>query len=254
MLAGIRDILIISAKRDRDRFMNLFMDGKRLGLNFSYEVQEKPKGLADAFIIGEKFIGKDSCCLVLGDNIFYGHGLTEVLEETAKKEDGATIFGYYVNDPKRYGVVEFDENNKVISIKEKPKNSKSNYAVIGLYFYDNRVINIAKNLKPSKRNELEITDVNEEYRKLGELEVKLLGRGFAWLDTGTHESMSEATEYVRIIEKRQGLKIGCIEEIAFNLSYINKKQLRELAKPLLKSGYGEYLLKILNQPKIYYSK
>ena len=254
MLAGIRDILIISAKRDRDRFMNLFMDGKRLRLNFSYEVQEKPKGLADAFIIGEKFIGKDSCCLVLGDNIFYGHGLTEVLEETAKKEDGATIFGYYVNDPKRYGVVEFDENNKVISIKEKPKNSKSNYAVIGLYFYDNRVINIAKNLKPSKRNELEITDVNEEYRKLGELEVKLLGRGFAWLDTGTHESMSEATEYVRIIEKRQGLKIGCIEEIAFNLSYINKKQLRELAKPLLKSGYGEYLLKILNQPKIYYSK
>ena len=211
MLAGIKDILIISTPEDISRFMKLFGDGSQLGLNFDYKIQDKPRGLADAFMVGEKFIGKDNCCLVLGDNIFYGHGFTKVLQDASEKDKGATIFGYYVNDPQRYGVVEFNKNNKVMSIEEKPKEPKSNYAVIGLYFYDNRVIKIAKNLKPSERNELEITDVNKAYLELGELEVKLLGRGFAWLDTGTHEAMLEAADYIRIIEKRQGLKIGCIE-------------------------------------------
>jgi len=253
MLAGIKDILIISTPEDTGRFVKLFGDGSQLGLNFDYKIQDEPRGLADAFIVGEKFIGKDKCCLVLGDNIFYGHDFTKFLGEASKKERGATIFGYYVNDPKRYGVVEFNKNNKVISIEEKPKKPKSNYAVIGLYFYDNRVINFTKKLKPSKRNELEITDLNRAYLGLGELEVKLLGRGFAWLDTGTHEAMSEAAEYVKIIEKRQGLKIGCIEEIAFNLGYIDKKQLRKLASSI-KSSYGEYLLKILNEKPIYNSK
>mgnify|MGYP001565565604 FL=1 len=254
MLAGIREILIILTPHDIAKFEKLFGDGSHLGLNISYAIQEKPLGLADAFIIGEKFIGKDRCCLVLGDNILYGHGLTELLREASKNEKGATIFGYYVDDPERYGVIEFDQNNKVISIEEKPEKPKSNYAVIGLYFYDNNVIEIAKNLKPSKRGELEITDVNNEYLKHGKLNVKLLGRGFSWCDTGTYESMKDASEFVRIIEKRQGLKIGCIEEISYNMGYITKEKLKNLAEQLLKSGYGEYLLKIMDESSIYSNK
>ena len=251
MLAGIKDILIISTPKDKIKFKELLGNGSKLGLNFSYEVQEEPRGIAEAFIIGEKFIGESRCCLALGDNIFYGHGFSGMLKKASKKEKGATIFGYYVNDPQRYGVVEFDKNNKVLSIEEKPKKPKSNYAVVGLYFYDNDGIKIAKGLKPSKRNELEITDVNNVYYKKGNLEVILMGRGFAWFDTGTFDSMLEASEYIGTIEKRQGLKIGCIEEIAYNLGYINKAQLRKLAEPLRKSGYGEYLLKILKEPPIY---
>ena len=251
MLAGVKDILIISTPKDKIKFKELLGNGSKLGLNFSYEIQEEPRGIAEAFIIGEKFIGESRCCLALGDNIFYGHGFSGMLKKASKKEKGATIFGYYVNDPQRYGVVEFDKNNKVLSIEEKPKKPKSNYAVVGLYFYDNDGIKIAKGLKPSKRNELEITDVNNVYYKKGNLEVILMGRGFAWFDTGTFDSMLEASEYIGTIEKRQGLKIGCIEEIAYNLGYINKAQLRKLAEPLRKSGYGEYLLKILKEPPIY---
>lgn len=251
MLAGIKDILIISTPKDKIKFKELLGNGSKLGLSFSYEVQEEPRGIAEAFIIGEKFIGENRCCLALGDNIFYGHGFSEMLKKASKKEKGATIFGYYVNDPQRYGVVEFDKDNKVLSIEEKPKKPKSNYAVVGLYFYDNNVIKIAKGLKPSKRNELEITDVNNAYYKKRNLEVILMGRGFAWFDTGTFDSMLDASEYIGTIEKRQGLKIGCIEEIAYNLGYINKAQLRKLAGPLRKSGYGEYLLKILKEPPIY---
>lgn len=251
MLAGIQDILIISTPKDKHTFQDLLDDGSKLGLNFSYDVQEIPKGIADAFIIGGEFINKDEVCLALGDNIFYGHGLTELLQEASKKENGATIFGYYVNDPERYGVIEFDKNHKVLSIEEKPKIPKSNYAIVGLYFYDNDVINIVKNLQPSKRNELEITDVNNAYLKKGNLEVKLIGRGFAWFDTGTFDSMLDAYNYIGTIEKRQGLKIGCIEEIAYNLGYIDSKQLEKLAEPLMNSGYGEYLLRILKEPPIY---
>jgi len=245
MLAGIKNILIISNPEDKNKFKDLLGDGSKIGINLNYEIQEKPNGIADSFLIGKDFINNDDCCLILGDNIFYGNDLINTLRRSKKKK-GATIFGYYVNDPERYGVVEF-KDNKVISIEEKPKRPKSNYAVVGLYFYDNNVVNIAENLKPSKRNELEITDVNNVYLEKGNLEVRLLGRGFAWFDTGTFESMLDAQNYISAIEKRQGLKIGCIEEIAYNLKYINKEQLKELAKPLIKSGYGEYLLKIAKE-------
>jgi len=245
MLSGIREILIISTPQDIPRFKELFKDGAHLGLSFSYAVQKTPNGLAEAFIIGEKFIGESNVCLVLGDNVFYGHDLPGMLKDAAQNEEGATIFGYYVNDPERYGVVEFDAHRNVTSIEEKPKIPKSNYAVVGLYFYDNNVVNIAKSIKPSARGELEITDVNNEYLKRGKLRVKLMGRGYAWLDTGTHNSLADATQYVKTIEERQGLKISCIEEIAYRMGYIDRKKLKRLATPLEKSGYGNYLLKIL---------
>jgi len=244
MLAGIKDILIISTPRDIGLFEELFGDGSYLGLNLSYAVQEAPNGLAEAFIIGEKFIGKDSVALVLGDNIFYGQSFSRTLEEAASVTDGATIFGYYVSNPKAYGVVEFACDGKVISIEEKPKEPKSNYAVPGLYFYDNDVVDIAKNIKPSARGEIEITAVNNEYLKRGKLNVKLLGRGLAWLDTGTHDTMLEASNYVETVQKRQGLYIACLEEIAYKKGYIDKNQLVELAKILMKSEYGSYLMKI----------
>ena len=244
MLAGIREILIISTPQDQPRFQELLGDGSDLGISMSYAVQSTPDGLAQAFIIGEEFIGKDQVALILGDNIFYGHGFTGLLEKVINRENGATIFGYYVNDPNRFGVVEFDEDRKAISIEEKPKKPKSNYAVTGLYFYDNRVIEIAKTIKPSARGEYEITDVNKAYLEIGELQVELLGRGFAWLDTGTHESLLEASQFIETIEKRQSLKVACLEEIAYYKGYISRDQLLELAKPLEKSGYGRYLLEI----------
>ena len=247
MLAGIRDILIISTPSDLPHFKDLMGDGSRYGLSLSYKVQDYPRGLADAFIVGEDFIGKERVCLILGDNIFYGHGITEMLREAVASESGATVFGYYVNDPKRYGVVEFDRNGTVISIEEKPKKPKSNYAVVGLYFYDNNVVSIAKSITPSARGELEITEVNNQYLKQGKLKVKIMGRGFAWLDTGTHESMIDAALFVKAIEDRQGLKISCIEEIAYTMGFINADQLCTIAEPLRKSGYGEYLLKLLKQ-------
>jgi glucose-1-phosphate thymidylyltransferase len=249
MLAGIRDILIISTPQDLPRFSDFFGDGSGLGLRFSYKVQEAPKGIAEAFILGEEFIGEDSVCLVLGDNIFFGHGFQDMLRNACSEVEangGAKVFGYYVGDPERYGVVEFDSSGKVLSVQEKPEQPRSNYAVTGLYFYDNSVINIAKNIKPSDRGELEITDVNAEYLKDGRLKVELMGRGFAWLDTGTHESLLEASEFIATIEKRQGLKIACIEEIAYRLGYINKDQLVTLAEPLKKNAYGKYLLGIIN--------
>ncbi len=245
MLAGIRDILIISTPEDTPRFKSLFGDGNKFGLNLSYKVQPEPKGIAEAFIIGEDFIGRDSVALVLGDNVFYGHGFTELLKKANERENGATVFGYKVNDPERYGVVEFDKNGKVISIEEKPENPKSNYAVVGLYFYDNQVVEIAKSLKPSARGELEITDVNKAYLDKGRLNVELMGRGYAWLDTGTHSSMLEASMFIKTIEDRQSIKIACIEEIAYRNGWITKEQLIELAKPLMKSGYGNYLLNLL---------
>lgn len=244
MLAGIREILIISTPQDIQHFRDLFKDGSSLGLSITYKVQETPKGLAEAFILGETFIGSDSVCLVLGDNIFYGHGLTGMLMNAAQTEDGAVIFGYQVNNPRRYGVVEFDSNHNAISIEEKPEQPKSDYAVVGLYFYDNQVIDIAKSVKPSGRGELEITSVNEAYMNRNKLRVEILSRGFAWLDTGTFDSMLKATDFVKTIEDRQGLKISCIEEIAFHKGFINQSQLIELAEPLRKSGYGEYLLKV----------
>jgi len=247
MLAGIKDILIISTPQDLPRFEQLFGDGSQLGLSFSYKVQDAPNGLAEAFIIGEEFIEDDNVCLVLGDNIFYGHNLPSILKNAVKRKEGATIFGYYVKDPERYGVVEFDSAGNVISIEEKPKKPKSNYAVVGLYFYDNEVIKIAKEIKPSWRGELEITDVNVEYLKKGKLHVELMGRGYAWLDTGTHQSLSDATQFIKTIEDRQGLKIACIEEIAYRMNYIDSDGLKKLAEPLKKSGYGEYLLNLLNQ-------
>jgi len=247
MLSGIREILIISTPQDISRFKALFMDGSHLGLSFSYAVQDAPNGLAEAFIIGEKFIGKDNVCLVLGDNVFYGHSLPNMLKKATQKREGSTIFGYYVKDPERYGVVEFDRNGTVISIEEKPEKPKSNYAIVGLYFYDNDVVEIARSITPSFRGELEITDVNREYLKRGKLTVELMGRGYAWLDTGTHNSLADATQYIKTIEDRQGLKISCIEEIAYRMEYISKSQLESLAEPLKKSGYGEYLLSILKQ-------
>jgi glucose-1-phosphate thymidylyltransferase len=248
MLANIRDILIISTPQDLPRFKNIFRDGKHLGLKFSYKEQPKPGGIAEAFIIGEKFMGNDDVCLILGDNIFYGHGLTDLLRKAVKDietKGGATIFGYYVNDPERYGVVDFNEKGRVLSIEEKPKKPKSRYAVTGLYFYGNEIIEIAKNLKPSQRGEFEITDVNSEYLRRGKLRVELMGRGYAWLDTGTHDSLAEASEFISTIEKRQGLKIACIEEIAYSLGYINKEQLRKLAQPLNHNDYGQYLMRII---------
>lgn len=244
MLAGIREILIISTPTDISLYENLFGDGSQLGLKLSYVVQPSPDGLAQAFILGEEFIGDDNVCMILGDNIFYGYNFSGILEDAAKLEDGAIVFGYYVNDPDRYGVVEFDDGGKVISIEEKPDEPKSNYAVTGLYFYSNDVVHKAKGLKPSKRGELEITDLNKLYLQEERLNVKLLGRGFAWLDTGTHESLLQASNYVATIEQRQGLKVSCIEEIAFKKGFISKEQLIELAQPLSKNQYGQYLLKL----------
>jgi glucose-1-phosphate thymidylyltransferase len=246
MLAGIRDILIISTPRDIDTFKELFGDGSQLGLHFEYAIQEVPRGLADAFIIGEKFIGKDNVALVLGDNIFYGYGFTERLERAASRKEGATIFGYHVSNPSDFGVVEFDDNFNVISIEEKPKYPKSNYAVPGLYFYDNDVIEIAKNVKPSARGEIEITSVNNEYLRRGKLKVELLGRGMAWLDTGTPAGLLNAANFVEAIQTRQGLYVACIEEIAYRKGYIDKEQLIKLAEPLKKVEYGKYLLNLLN--------
>lgn len=248
MLAGIRDILIISTPHDLPRFINIFGDGSHLGLNFSYREQQRPGGIAEAFIIGEDFVKDKTVCLVLGDNIFYGHGLTELLKKAVndvQQTGGATIFGYYVMDPERYGVVEFDEHGNVLSLEEKPKMPRSKYAVTGLYFYDNEVINIAKKIKPSRRGELEITDVNKEYLQMGRLRVQLMGRGYAWLDTGTHESLLEAGEFIATIEKRQGLKIACIEEIAYKLGYINKDQILKLAQNLNHNEYGKYLIRVV---------
>jgi glucose-1-phosphate thymidylyltransferase len=250
MLAGIRDILIISTPHDLPRFREIFRDGSQLGLNFSYREQQNPNGLAEAFILGEEFIGDENVCLILGDNVFYGHGLTELLKkavEDVSTKGGATVFGYYVNDPERYGVVEFDNTGKVLSIEEKPKVPKSKFAVTGLYFYDNKVVDIAQCIKPSARGELEITDVNREYLDNGKLRVELLGRGYAWLDTGTHDSLLEASEFIATIEKRQGLKLACIEEIAYLLGYIDKAQLLKLAEPYRKNGYGQYLLRLIGE-------
>lgn len=244
MLAGIREILIISTPRDLPVFQELFGSGEQLGLQMSYEVQDYPRGLADAFIIGEKFIGEDNVALVLGDNIFYGQSFTKVLQRAAAREEGATIFGYYVKDPREYGVVEFDENGKALSIEEKPEHPKSNYAVPGLYFYDNDVVEIAKNVKPSARGEIEITSVNNEYLRRGTLHVETLGRGFAWLDTGNHDALLDAADYVSAVQKRQGLYISCIEEIAYKKGFINKEQLIALAQPLLKTAYGRYLMDV----------
>ena len=241
MLAGIREILIISTPQDIGKFEELLGDGTSWGISLSYKIQLSPDGLAQAFLLGEEFIGNDSVCLILGDNIFYGQGFTPLLQSSAQLKSGAIVFGYQVKDPQRFGVVEFDENQKAISIEEKPQNPKSPFAVTGLYFYDNSVIEIAKAVKPSHRGELEITDVNEAYLKRGDLHVEVLGRGFAWLDTGTHDSLLEAGMFVQTIEKRQSFKIACLEEIAYNYGWITKEQVLEIAKPLSKNGYGEYL-------------
>ena len=246
MLAGIREILIISTPRDLPVFKELFGDGEQLGLHMEYAVQEYPRGLADAFIIGEKFIGSDNVALILGDNIFYGQSFSKTLKAAAERTKGATIFGYYVRDPREYGVVEFDENGKALSIEEKPQNPKSNYAVPGLYFYDNDVVEIAKNVKPSARGEIEITTVNNEYLSRGDLYVETLGRGFAWLDTGNHDMLLDAADFVRTVQKRQGMYISCIEEIAYRRGFIDKEQLLKLAEPLMKTDYGKYLSDVAN--------
>lgn len=247
MLAGIKEILIISTPQDTPRFKELLGDGAELGIQLEYAVQPSPDGLAQAFIIGEEFIGEDSVCLILGDNIYYGGGLSKIIQRAAEKESGATVFGYHVNDPERFGVVEFDADMKALSIEEKPEKPKSNYAVTGLYFYDNDVVEIAKNIAPSLRGELEITDVNKAYLDRGDLSVEIMGRGFAWLDTGTHESLLEASTFIETIEKRQNLKVACLEEIAYRMGYITKEQVIALAQPLKKNQYGQYLLRLVGE-------
>ena len=252
MLAGIRDILIISTPDDLPGFKRLLGDGSNYGVNFEYAEQPSPDGLAQAFIIGEKFIGNDSACLVLGDNIFNGNGFSTLLKkavEDAEQNNMATVFGYWVSDPERYGVAEFDKDGNCLSIEEKPENPKSNYAVVGLYFYPNKVVEVAKNIKPSARGELEITTVNQEFLKAGNLKVQTLGRGFAWLDTGTHDSLAEASTYIEVIEKRQGLKVACLEGIAYRKGWIDEDKMRELAKPMLKNQYGQYLLNVIDEVK-----
>lgn len=244
MLAGIKEILVISTPRDIKLYEQLLGDGRQFGVRFEYAVQENPNGIAQAFVIGDKFIGKDNVALILGDNIFYSYGLSRMLDDAANLKKGAVVFAYYVDDPERYGVVEFDKNNKALSIEEKPKHPKSNYAVTGLYFYDNKVVEISKNLKPSARGEFEITDVNKEYLKRGELKVVNMGRGMAWLDTGTHDSLLDASNFIATIEKRQGLKIACLEEIAYNKKFINKSQLLATAETMKNNNYGKYLFKI----------
>src|SRR5258706_6293426 len=253
MLANIREILIISAPTDPHLFQELLGDGTRLGLTISYQVQPSPDGLAQAFLIGEKFIGDGPCCLILGDNIFYGYNFSKIGAEASRLKEGAVVFGYYVNDPERYGVVEFDASGKALSIEEKPKDPKSNYAVTGLYFYDQTVVDKVKKIKPSPRGELEITDLNRLYLEEGKLSVKLLGRGMAWLDTGTHQSLLQASNFVGSIEERQGLKIACLEEIAFRKGYISKTQLLDLAKPFSKNQYGQYLIKVAHAKLVYES-
>jgi len=250
MLAGIRDVLVISTPDDLPRFEALLGDGSRWGLNFEYAVQPKPEGLAQAFVIGREFVGSGPVALVLGDNIFYGHGFGQTLREAASREEGATVFGYYVRDPQRYGVVEFEKGGRVVSIEEKPKNPRSHYAITGLYFYDNDVLDIAAGLKPSARGELEITDVNVEYLRRGTLRVELLGRGMAWLDTGTHESLVQATNFVEAIEQRQGLKVCCPEEIAYRMGYITAEDVERLAWPMRNNGYGQYLLEVVGDPSV----
>ena len=252
MLAGIRDILIISTPYDLPGFKRLLGDGSDYGVHFQYAEQPSPDGLAQAFIIGEKFIGDDAACLVLGDNIFYGSGFTGMLRRAAaaaENEAKATVFGYWVSDPERYGVAEFDKDGNCLSIEEKPKEPKSNYAVVGLYFYPNKVVDVAKTIKPSARGELEITTVNQEFLKDGELKVQVFGRGFAWLDTGTHDSLAEASTFVEVIEKRQGLKVACLEGIAYRNGWISEERMREIAKPMLKNQYGQYLLKVIDEMK-----
>ena len=245
MLAGIKEILIISTPQDTHKFKELLGDGTNWGIRLEYKIQPSPDGLAQAFILGEEFIGNESVCLILGDNIFYGHGFTPLLKKAASIKNGAVVFGYQVKDPERFGVVEFDKNKKAISIEEKPTEPKSNFAVTGLYFYDNNVVKIAKNVKPSHRGELEITSINEEYLKRDKLQVELLGRGFAWLDTGTHDSLLEASLFVQTIEHRQGYKIACLEEIAYNNGWIDKEKVLEIAKPLSKNNYGQYLMELV---------
>ena len=247
MLAGIKDILIISTPEYTPLFKQLLGDGSEWGISLTYKIQEKPNGLAEAFILGADFIGNDSVCLILGDNIYYGSGLSKLVQEAAQKTNGATVFGYHVNDPERFGVVDFDSNMKALSIEEKPGNPKSNYAVTGLYFYDNTVVEKAKNLKPSDRGELEITDINKLYLDEGKLDVKLMGRGYAWLDTGTHDSMMEAASFIATIQKRQNLKVACLEEIAYRMGYISKEKLVELAQPMKKNDYGQYLLRLAKE-------
>lgn len=247
MLAGIRDILVISTPEYTPLFKQLLGDGSEWGISLTYKVQEKPNGLAEAFILGADFIGNDSVCLILGDNIYYGSGLSKLVQKAAQKTNGATVFGYHVNDPERFGVVDFDSNMKALSIEEKPKKPKSNYAVTGLYFYDNTVVEKAKNLKPSDRGELEITDINKLYLDEGKLDVKLMGRGYAWLDTGTHDSMMEAASFIATIQKRQNLKVACLEEIAYRMGYISKEKLVELAQPMKKNDYGQYLLRLAKE-------
>ncbi|MCS5589792.1 MAG: glucose-1-phosphate thymidylyltransferase RfbA [Candidatus Thioglobus sp.] len=250
MLAGIQDILIITTPHDQQSFINLLGSGNQWGLNITYEAQPSPDGLAQAFIIGEKFIGDDNVCLVLGDNIFYGHGMDKLLENAMQKEKGASVFGYYVKDPECYGVIDFDKNGNAIDLEEKPENPKSNYVVTGLYFYDNDVIEIAKNIKPSHRGELEIIDVNKVYLERGDLNVEVMGRGYTWLDTGTHASLLQASNFIQVMEERQGLKIACPEEIAFMKGFIDAAQVEKLANHLLKSGYGQYLMSLLKQDRI----